>query len=215
MRSVVNQNWGQKRRNSNRSRLSPLTSIYSSYEKLPKQVKHWLGYRVSLNTIANAKLLKEKKKIWDPDRSTQENSHRMRDFMGRAREGGFYRNYSGLVISISEAESLSLNIANRKFLTIQLDESCRDPEDVTTITLALKESRWDNWQRLPPRTEDLMEMMTSSNDLLREFAVKFYKENDEAAGTVLELLTKMDPDARLDILSQFCRNCGRIKCNCS
>lgn len=206
------QAWGRgKRRNSKGKWQGPQATssmiLYPNYEALPDHIKYWFGYRLSLNTIANADWLERKKKLWNPRLDTKTNSANMRQFMQDARNKGVYRNYTGLVTDFSEIDT-------RIFVTIQLDESCRSPEDRATIFPALKDGRWDNWHRMPPRQEDLMEMMTSSNGLLREFAIKFYKENDEAAGTVLELLTKMDPEARLNIFEQFCRNCGKTKCNC-
>lgn len=209
--------WKQSRRNhKGHNRANRNGDIFDdchqrSLSDFPIEVQEWLGHRISLNTIANRDWLKKKKELWNSNRDVRANSADMRRLMQDARKQGAYRNYTGLVVGCDEFN-------DRYMLMIRLDESCRDEDDLEVIRLQLKEwrvqGRWDNWQRMPPNAEDLMEMMTSEKAFLREFAVKYYKENNEAVGTVLEFLTKMDNETRLEILQHFCRICGGVNCNC-
>lgn len=177
---------------------------------LSDEQRSYVGYRLYFNTIADKEWLAKKANLRKSGKLTKNSFEGYKQFMKEAEEAGVYRSYSGIVQCIEVYDPHPYRSEVYYFL-VKLDTSCRDENDVEMVRVKF-DTRYI--YKKDPTDIDLMEMMTQSNEYLRNFALKFYNQQSESLATVLDLLTQMSDETRLEVLNRFCRACGKPQCSC-
>lgn len=186
-----------------------------SLEEVPPYILPFFGYRIHACTIANKEWVERKKQLSKRFRVTsssaltpssalyQERREAMRSFHLAAAEEGVERIYTGIV-------KRYILFDNSYLLELSIDPSNREEDDLPKVLI----TKLDIRNICEPDDLDLMEMMTEHGDGLRIFAKTLYQQRNKGLAQAMEDFLQLSPEMRLEILSKFCRLCGKTKCNC-